>query len=127
MIGVLEKAIDRYILANGLPTEVVSFLGNSGNGAGNLDIDISSGMDCSLSSISGAGTACRNKYWRYEAWCSSTSCVIRADRLQGEDNQKYTVAFQSNNYNNKWSRSYIMGYGGDYDLMNHLGAYFTQN
>ena len=69
----LEKAIDVWQLTNGNPTEETHFLGDEANGKGQLDIDIESGMDCSVDK----GRCCGNKNFAYKAACiESGYCSI---------------------------------------------------
>ena len=77
MVKSLEKAIDVWLLEHGTPTQPIDFLGNNANGKGQLDIDIESGMDCSID----GGKKCSNKNFVYSAYCTKNgSCVTRVIR-----------------------------------------------
>ena len=87
----LEKAVDAWLLANGTPSEQISFLGNNSNGKGQLDIDIESVMDCSIYN----GTECGNKNFSYTADCENTRCTIWIGRMiNGDRNHVPYVIFK---------------------------------
>ena len=86
----LEKAIDVWLLEHGTPTDDISFLGDNANGKGQLDIDLESGMDCSIDE----GSECGNKNFSYFAKCVNNGvCYIRSLRMINGDRDAvpYTV------------------------------------
>ena len=66
MLGNMQRAVAAYVLANPVVTggSALTFLGNSGNMHGTLDIDLESGLDCSVSS----GKACASRYFTYSLY-----------------------------------------------------------
>lgn len=86
----LEKAIDVWLLANGNPSEDIYFLGDESNRKGSLDIDIESGMDCSINE----GTVCGNKNFAYESYCSDRNCTIYVHRTINGDFNKVPYSVQ---------------------------------
>ena len=68
----LQQAIDIYLLANGYPTNTVSFLGTASNGKDLLDIDVTTGMEC----FSGY---CKIQNFNYSSFCNSSTCHITVD------------------------------------------------
>ena len=70
-ISTLEKAIDRWLLENGIPSSRTDFLGDRSEDItyANLDIDLSCKEEDS--------NQCINAY-RYSAYCDTDECVITA-------------------------------------------------
>ncbi len=91
----LQKAIDAYILANGFPPAEapIYFLGDNSNGKDLLDIDVASGMDCSV----WEGTGCATQHFECDASCSggnSNTCTVSCGRFGVEGG--YGVAIRRN-------------------------------
>ena len=83
----LQKAIDAYVLANGFPSEgSINFLGDNANGKDLLDIDVASGMDCSV----WEGTECATQHFEYEAGCG-TDCWVGCARRCVEGGYGFTI------------------------------------
>ena len=79
VVANLQKAIDAYILANGFPSKgYIRFLGDNANGKDLLDIDVASGMDCSVDE----GTTCATQHFGYYADCHHQGyCYVSFWRL----------------------------------------------
>ena len=83
----MKKAVDLYILANGLPSSL-ELVGKQGGGSVDLlDINIESILDCSKNDI------CSSKNFAYDVFCSPSyvpnSCVVRAWRIMNpQDTEK---------------------------------------
>ena len=88
MIGSLKTGIDAYVLANGFPSELVEFVGNSGASlVVTLDVDAEASLDCSA----GLGH-CGGKYFTYKAYCAEGGvCLISASR--GTLEELYDVGY----------------------------------
>ena len=99
MIGSLKTGIDAYVLANGFPSELVEFVGNSGASlVVTLDVDAEASLDCS-----GGYDRCGGKYFTYNAYCDGNDCDIFAFRqtleeyLDGEGGKYYLSASKDAN------------------------------
>ena len=101
MIGSLKTGIDAYVLANGFPSELVEFVGNSGASlVVTLDVDAEASLDCSA----GLGH-CGGKYFTYKAYCAEGGvCLISASRgTYNGDESKYYLRARKNA--NGWTYS----------------------
>ncbi len=100
----LEKAIDVWLLENGVPTEDIYFLGDTANGKGQLNIAIENGMDCSMS----GGKECGNNNFSYNAYCRpSGDCAVWASRIINGNsaNIPYVVGRVKDSPNELWHGS----------------------
>lgn len=96
VFNTLSKAIDLWVLENGLPQTSVSFLGTGANA--NLDIDIP-WEECPINNH------CNTKYVSWEAGCNSTYCYINSDSTGVENSLIYWAHGWENLYKgNGWER-----------------------
>ena len=88
----LQRAIDMYLLESGYPdtNTNINFLGNNGEAKDVLNIDITSGMNCSVAE----GHECSNQYFAYRAACNKSFCEINACRLVEGQNSCFASDYE---------------------------------
>ena len=97
IINSLSKAIDLYVLENGMDNEVEFLATSSLFPSVDLSIDITEGLDCST----GDGS-CSSKDFKYRAWCVSTLCTITADR--NDSKYRYQLMTEKGSAGDAWTR-----------------------
>ena len=102
IVSSLQKAIELYVLKNGF--QDVHFVGDPDAGviAGQLDIDIESGLACEEDEW-----VCYNKYFAYSAYCDGGGeCGVCAARCKDGDieNVEYNLCAIKNS-DLSWSKS----------------------
>ena len=75
----LQRAIDSYLLENGYPESLESFLGNQTDGNGKLVIDVTGSLDCTVND----GQLCASRDFLYKSICDGehNSCFLEAQRV----------------------------------------------
>ena len=86
LMGSLKQAVDVYVLSHG--DQDIELVGKyDGSNEGELDIDVESVLNCSLSD----GDRCYSKNFSYDVYCGG-GCTISACRQNGEnDSQQYCL------------------------------------
>ena len=96
-VATLQKAVDTWVLENGMPTDnrTIDFLGKDANGKGLLPIDVTNGMNCSV----GDGTKCADKDFVFNAYCHISYCSIDVSRTL---NEEYTIMMRKDSSVGFW-------------------------
>lgn len=96
--GSLQRGMDMYLVANGLPTSLVYFAGEN-----------AAGGDVEFSCEKLDDTSCEMKNYSYQASCSSSRCEIRAYRGTIEEMENmanpYVLYFTKESIDSEWERS----------------------
>lgn len=101
IISSIEKEMDLWVLANGLPTtDRVDFIGSMhDNPAGGTNLD--------LPLICDGGDYCHSQYFAYQAYCTPAMCTALAvrcpDGLCAEDLSNMEYAIGSDNYQHSYN------------------------
>ena len=103
----LRPAIDAYILANGLPTQTVEFIGKNSTGGGTtdiLDVDIEKVLDCSTQDY------CYGNYFAYDAFSTigTDSGLVKACRVKDKSVNKSNM-YEKSEYCIFWRRNVTTG------------------
>ena len=109
VLSSVAKAVDEYLLENGLPSSgAVELLASSTSEDGKtnmLSVDMEQGLDCASSK-----GICIGKDWGYDAYCHTTSCEVRAKRCIQADcsdmNKHYHVRwdYELNAGTGRWKK-----------------------
>jgi len=75
LMASIRNAVDVYVLENGYQS--IELVGTNGNGAGPLDIDVESVLDCGLDE--GGWDYCYSQHYNYDAFCSTTQCIVSVE------------------------------------------------
>ncbi len=105
----LQKAVDIYVLNNGLPSSnYVDLIGcpDMQDGKCNvLDIAVENALTCDVD----GGIKCRSQHFSYNVQCYPTSCSIEANRCKNGDYdnevEHYTLSMQRD-ASGKWEKWY---------------------
>ena len=97
MIGSLTKAIDVYLLANGMPNYSeddgnVEFVGNSNI---TLDADVEAVLDCPDDA-----DFCYSEHYSYDVYCYDGGCTISIE----QQNEDYRLYVNKYDVNGTWTR-----------------------
>ena len=96
----LQKAVEVYILANGLPSSHTELIQNSGV---LLDVDFDSSFDCSFED----GDDCGGRYFFYDAFIHATNIAYvtaqRYHRSNTEVTVDYILTFQRDPQTGNWT------------------------
>lgn len=102
--GSLTKAVDLYVLENGYQEiELVGDMSDSGM-SGLLTVDAESMLDCTQDDRD----QCCSKYFCYDAYCRTTSCIIGAYRRQNGDvdsDSEYELTWEKSASTGQWTKS----------------------
>ena len=115
ILSSVSRAVDEYLLANGLPAsgqiELLSSSTNANGQVGVLSVDAESQLACTPDP-----GFCAGKHFVYDSYCQSAFCVVRAKRYLKSDfsdrNSHYQFVRRWSATNGVWkwqNECYILG------------------
>ncbi len=124
-VNALQKAIDIYVLTNGYTPNGYTNIYFSNPDTNALDIDTTSGFNCSENQ-------CLNNFFAYSAGCSNTECFITFGRLIQNggswNGSQYEIYIHKNKDDETWEKTceYQEEYGKGY-ICDYLESHGFEN